>query len=428
MIIPINRWLCTLLLLLSLLILASCGGEESVADGSLGSGGTGVVWGDVTGFGSIIVGGVEYDDSAADVVSGSSSGAVVRAQPQLGQQVALRYELPIDGSGTLATIQPDQIWIRPQLIGPVTAVDIEADALTLLDTQVVVSASTLLDGISTLRDLQLGDQLELHGHWMEEEGSGGRWLAATRLQRRSDRDAQIEPPLLFSGVVTAATTTRVTVADRYHFFVDHGHDLSAVAVDKPLSIWIDPAYWQPASGNSMPLLAIDWAPNLSAMDQHTIHPPPRTPPPPQLKGVITVPTTWADGEESRITLRNTELLITADLIATSGCAEAAPGSLLYLALIAKAGALPLSVTEIIDCSADIPDAGVGATAGYITAIDREQGHITLERAGARFELPLTDLARDQLDLEALQGVSVALELEWRDGEPRVRRIDEQHAH
>ena len=48
----------------ALMLLAACGGGGSVDVAGVGSGGSGVASGSVTGFGSVIVDGVEYDDSA----------------------------------------------------------------------------------------------------------------------------------------------------------------------------------------------------------------------------------------------------------------------------------------------------------------------------------------------------------------------------
>ena len=56
----------------------------------VGSGGSGVASGTVTGFGSVIVDGVEYDDSGASRQSEDAAGGLVNAPVKLGQQVQVQ--------------------------------------------------------------------------------------------------------------------------------------------------------------------------------------------------------------------------------------------------------------------------------------------------------------------------------------------------
>ncbi|MEI8159244.1 MAG: hypothetical protein WCH60_20475, partial [Burkholderiales bacterium] len=57
---------------LTILFLFACGGGISVS--GVGSGGSGIAQGSVTGFGSVIVNGVEYDDSSAVSQSEDATG------------------------------------------------------------------------------------------------------------------------------------------------------------------------------------------------------------------------------------------------------------------------------------------------------------------------------------------------------------------
>ncbi|MBL8459664.1 MAG: hypothetical protein JNM92_09915, partial [Zoogloea sp.] len=59
---------------LVVLIVSACGGGGSTDLAGVGSGGSGVASGSVSGFGSVIVDGVEYDDSAATRQAEDASG------------------------------------------------------------------------------------------------------------------------------------------------------------------------------------------------------------------------------------------------------------------------------------------------------------------------------------------------------------------
>jgi hypothetical protein len=102
-----------------MLLLAACGG------GAVGSGGTGATeqgtgTGTVTGFGSVIIDGVRFDDSAAaatiERTADDSRNSGVRAEAKLGHQLAFAFSGATEGSGKLSAFS-----IEPTLIGRVTA-------------------------------------------------------------------------------------------------------------------------------------------------------------------------------------------------------------------------------------------------------------------------------------------------------------------
>ena len=99
----------TAVLLLSSFLLA-CGGGISLS--GVGSGGSGIAEGSVSGFGSVIVNGVEYDDSNAVSTIESADRSTTVSAAKLGQRV--RVSQSKDGVA-------DTIEILPQLRGPVTS-------------------------------------------------------------------------------------------------------------------------------------------------------------------------------------------------------------------------------------------------------------------------------------------------------------------
>ena len=187
-------WIAGLVLAL---LVASCGGGVGVA-GGVGSGGSGLAEGTVSGFGSVLVDGVAYGDAQALVQREGESGV---AEVKLGQRVRITHS-----QGQASTIL-----ILPQLVGTAST---DADAqgeFTLLGQRVrIVSAtnanlaSTVFDGLSQVR---AGDALEVHGLWSRE---GGQWLLlASRI------DKLLSPPttLLLTAPVRSRSADRLWLDD-----------------------------------------------------------------------------------------------------------------------------------------------------------------------------------------------------------------------
>ena len=94
-------------------LIAACGGAGiSIAMGGVGSGGSGVAEGAVSGFGSVIVAGVEYDDTNANVVTENASGQRNLTEVKLGQRVRI-----LQSKASVA----DSIQVLPQLMGPASS-------------------------------------------------------------------------------------------------------------------------------------------------------------------------------------------------------------------------------------------------------------------------------------------------------------------
>jgi hypothetical protein len=166
--------------------------------GGVGTGGTGdYTESSVSGFGSIIVGGVEFDDSNARVLD--DDGAVVQRN---GNELRLGMTLEVGGSGAVtAGAQPSAgtFQIATAVLGPVDTVDAGAKTLTVLGQQVQVSASTvfgspLRGGLSALR---LGDVVAIYAY---PDANSARYLA-TRIET-----APGAPAYRLRGVVSALDT------------------------------------------------------------------------------------------------------------------------------------------------------------------------------------------------------------------------------
>ncbi len=192
--------------------MAGCGGAVGVA-GGVGSGGSGVAEGTVSGFGSVLIDGVAYGDAQALVERDGESGV---AEVKLGQRVRITHTLN----------QASSILVLPQLVG---AASTNADAqgeFTLLGQRVrIVSATntslapTVFDGLSQVR---AGDALEVHGMWSRE---GGQWLLLA---------SRIEKLLSLPDTVLLTAPVRSRSADR--LWLDDAQGTELRAAELPASV------------------------------------------------------------------------------------------------------------------------------------------------------------------------------------------------
>lgn len=186
--------------------LVACGGGGDVA--GVGTGGTGsLAVGSISGFGSIIVNGVRYDDSASSVFDDdgnrSSSDAL-----KLGMVVEVRGTLNDDGLGGTAS----SIVYASELKGPVTAVDPVAGTVTVFGLVVRVNAATVFEDVANgLAGLAVGNVVEVYAL----PDAGGQ-LLATRIEREAltvdafGGDYRVRGAV--SGLSGAGSALRFTVA------------------------------------------------------------------------------------------------------------------------------------------------------------------------------------------------------------------------
>jgi hypothetical protein len=190
----ILAWFAACAIIAGSLLLTACGGGFTFS--GVGSGGTGVSEGTASGFGSVIVDGVEYDDSRANVFTTSSTGSAIAAVVKLGQRVRVVF-----GEDNVAKT----IEVLPQLAGPVTVRPDAAGSLQVMGqwVQLVLSADdstrstiTVLSGYSSIAQISTSDDVEVHGSWVFDTGKGAYVLWATRLEKVAALD-----PVQLGGVV-----------------------------------------------------------------------------------------------------------------------------------------------------------------------------------------------------------------------------------
>ncbi len=134
----LGRALAAAALLLALL--HGCGGSGGVDSG--GTGGTlpTLAQGPISGFGSIVVAGVHYDESRAELLD--ADGAPVPASAlALGAVVRIDASA-VTTSGTRADAVARTVRTQEAVIGPVEAVDAAAGTLRVLGQAVAVNGGT----------------------------------------------------------------------------------------------------------------------------------------------------------------------------------------------------------------------------------------------------------------------------------------------
>jgi hypothetical protein len=143
------------------LLLASCGGGGGVDTGGTGGAVPTAAAGPITGFGSIIVGGVRYDDSAA-AVDDADGTPRSRDELRLGMTVDIEAGAISEATGVPRAVAR-RIRVDSALAGFVAAVDVAGESFTVLGQRVVVDAATVFDEriAAGLAGLAPGDAVEV---------------------------------------------------------------------------------------------------------------------------------------------------------------------------------------------------------------------------------------------------------------------------
>ena len=150
------------MLLAGAVLAAAC----DMAPQAVRSGGTGapskvaVASGPITGLGGIVVNGVRFDESGAEVTINGAANQPVSALV-LGMVVEVRGEIdPVARTGKASTV------VAASLVsGPVAAVNAAAGEMMVLGQRVEVFADTALQGASSLAGVRTGDLVNVFGFW-----------------------------------------------------------------------------------------------------------------------------------------------------------------------------------------------------------------------------------------------------------------------
>ncbi|MFN9747266.1 MAG: DUF5666 domain-containing protein [Betaproteobacteria bacterium] len=131
------------LFVFALALLASCGGGGGVDTGGTGGAVPAGAGGPIAGFGSVFVGGVRFDDSAAEVEDFDGNRRT-RDDLRLGMTVEIESGAVADVAGQPAA-SARRIRVESELAGFVAAVDLAGETFTVLGQRVAVDAATVFD-------------------------------------------------------------------------------------------------------------------------------------------------------------------------------------------------------------------------------------------------------------------------------------------
>ena len=179
---------------------AACGGGADSLLAGVGSGGTGggtptTALGAISGFSSVIVNGVRFDDTSAVVVDDEGRG-LTSGQLRLGMVVLIDGKSDSTGvAGVASTIEAIS-----ELRGPVQSVG--TGSFNVLGVTVTVSQSSVFDGFTTLAQIVPGAQVEVSGFLDEVDGHVG----ATRIELLSGAPASFKARGLVGAVNGEART------------------------------------------------------------------------------------------------------------------------------------------------------------------------------------------------------------------------------
>jgi len=164
-------------------LLAGCGGGGDTGTSSLPAGNSGAntssfAAGAISGFGSVIVNGVRFDDSAARIVDDDG-----RAGDSSALKLGMRVEIDggaVSDDGTGPRAAAKEIRFGSELVGPVAGVDATAKSLVILGQTVLVVDTTVIDDrlVGGFAAITVGSLVEVHGTRDAVTGA----ITATRIE------------------------------------------------------------------------------------------------------------------------------------------------------------------------------------------------------------------------------------------------------
>jgi Domain of unknown function (DUF5666) len=169
------------LLLAAFLVLAGCGGVDSGGTGVGQAGQPTYAAGPITGFGSIVVNGVHYDESMAKVYD--DEGLLRnRDELKLGMLTEVFASAVVsDATGSSATASA--VLYGSQIVGRIDSVDVPGSRFVVLGQTVRVTASTVFDAAAGgLPALAAGDDAEVFA----QLDVSTQTYVATRVERRAN--------------------------------------------------------------------------------------------------------------------------------------------------------------------------------------------------------------------------------------------------
>jgi len=186
-------------------LLSACGGGGG--DAGTPTGGTATpqsfAFGPIGGLGSIIVGGIRFDDSNARIEDDEDGSSHSRSELRLGMMVEVQASSINDAAATAAATL---IRFGAELKGPVASIDAAAQTIRVLDQTIEIKAETVFDVSATggFAAIAVGQILEIHALF---DAATGRYVA-TRIERE-DNANEFRLRGLISSLDTTAKTFKI---------------------------------------------------------------------------------------------------------------------------------------------------------------------------------------------------------------------------
>ena len=177
-------WRPLAVMLTAAALAVGCGGGGGVDTGGTGSTGSTTAFssGRISGFGSIIVNGIRFDDSTARVLD-DEGVEHVRGELKLGMVTdVIAGAVTFDASTGLSNSKATEIRYGSEIKGPVQALNAAAGTFTVIGQNVKVDVATVFEDLPTgLASVQVGNLLEVYGFLDLSTGS----YTATRIERKA---------------------------------------------------------------------------------------------------------------------------------------------------------------------------------------------------------------------------------------------------
>jgi Domain of unknown function (DUF5666) len=206
----LNHHFAGALTVMALSVLAACGGGGSGGGGEPVAASAWVepsaltaavdVSGTITGFGSVIIDGVKYDDTQTSVSTDTNPAA-----PTAAALTDLKLGMRVEGK--LKNGVMTDLVMHASLVGPVAALDATTTSFTLYGQTVKVSVTgatpTAFEGVQDFAGLMAGDWVEVHG-----TVDANKAIVATRIERKPQGESA--KGLRVGGVISNLDTTAKT--------------------------------------------------------------------------------------------------------------------------------------------------------------------------------------------------------------------------
>jgi hypothetical protein len=192
-------------LAMSLLLAACGGGVETGGTGATGS----YVEGPITGFGSVIVAGIRFDDRSATVL-GDDDQALNRGDLRLGMVVGVESDRPTDDGSGGRQATATRLRLGGALVGPLQVIGLTEQRLVVLGQVVRLTQATVFAGVpGGVAGLSVGDILEVHGFISPDALLSD--VVATRVERRAATPANFRVRGIARDVSPTATPPTLRV-------------------------------------------------------------------------------------------------------------------------------------------------------------------------------------------------------------------------